>query len=172
MGRTFKKMKLIENFLLFISTTANPLEGENDNLIPLLRLQDECVANCYEIEIVTAKDPKSGTDDKIEIQLEGQTGTFSEWFELDSPSWFYNDFETDLKTTYYAQFNSTALLGIIENIGIRKNGWNDWKVKEIIVDDETHEHGHLFEINQWIKGDKDYFFKSVASTHEINDPIE
>ena len=52
---------------------------------------------------MTAKDSKSGTDDKIEIQLEGQNGTFSEWFELDSTSWFYNDFETDLKTTYYAQ---------------------------------------------------------------------
>ena len=56
--------------------------------------------------------------------------------------------------------------------GLRKNGWNDWKVKEIIVDDETHEHGHLFEINQWIKGDEDYFFESVASTHEMNDPAE
>ena len=65
--------------------------------------QDECNANCYEIEVITAKDPKSGTDDKIEIQLEGQNGTFSEWFKLDSPRWFYNDFETDLKTTYYAQ---------------------------------------------------------------------
>ena len=66
-------------------------------------IQDECNANCYEIEVITAKDPYSGTDDKIEIQLEGQNGTFSEWFKLNSPSWFYNDFETDLKTTYYAQ---------------------------------------------------------------------
>ena len=66
-------------------------------------IQDECNANCYEIEVVTAKDPNSGTDDKIEIQLEGQNGTFSEWFKLNSPTWFYNDFETDLKTTYYAQ---------------------------------------------------------------------
>ena len=63
-------------------------------------------------------------------------------------------------------------MGIIEHIGLRKNGWNDWKVKEIIVDDETHEHGHLFEINQWIKGDEDYFFESVASTHDMNDPAE
>ena len=66
-------------------------------------IQDECNANCYEIEVITAKDPNSGTDDKIEIQLEGQNGTFSEWFKLNSPKWFYNDFETDLKTIYYAQ---------------------------------------------------------------------
>ena len=65
--------------------------------------KDECTANCYEIEVITSKDPKSGTDDKIEIQLEGQNGIVTEWFQLDSPSWFYNDFETDLKTTYYAQ---------------------------------------------------------------------
>ena len=45
-------------------------------------------------------------------------------------------------------------------------------MKEIIVDDETHEHGHLFEINQWIKEDEYYFFESVASIHEINDPAE
>merc|ERR1712035_179482 len=85
---------------------------------------------------------------------------------------FYKDFETDLKTTYYAQFESTARLGMVEHIGLRKNGWNDWKVKEIIVDDETHEHGHLFEINQWIEEDEYYFFESVASTHQINDPAE
>merc|ERR1711893_400814 len=166
------KMKLFESILLFATCTGNPVEGASENLIPLLQLQDDCTANCYEIEVVTSKDPKSGTDDKIEIQMEGQNGTVTEWFQLNSPSWFYNDFETDLKTTYYAQFESTAELGIIEHIGLRKNGWNDWKVKEIIVDDETHEHGHLFEINQWIKGDEDYFFESVASTHEINDNVE
>merc|ERR1711937_1026079 len=97
------EMKLFESFLCFAISTGNPIDGDNENLIPLLQLQDECNANCYEIEVITAKDPKSGTDDKIEIQLEGQNGTFSEWFKLNSPRWFYNDFETDLKTTYYAQ---------------------------------------------------------------------
>merc|ERR1719189_925787 len=134
----------------------------------LLQLQDECVANCYEIEVVTGKEAKSGTNDKIEIQLLGQNGTLSEWFELDSPKWFYNDFETDLKTIYYAQFDSTSELGIIEHIKLRKNGWNDWKAKEVIVDDETHEHGHLFELDFWFKDNQEYTFESVASTHEIN----
>ena len=79
--------------------------------------KDDCTANCYEIEIVTSKDPKSGTDDKIEIQLEGQNGTFTEWFELDSPSWFYNDFETDLKTTYYAQARFQNKINFVHNFG-------------------------------------------------------
>jgi len=84
-----------------------------------------------------------------------------------------NDFETNLKTTYFAQFESTEELGIIEHIGLRKNGWNDWKVKEIFVDDETHEHGHLFEINQWIDDkEKVYIYHSVAAIHQINDVLE
>jgi len=98
-----KIMKLFQSFLFFTTANGSPVKGADENLIPLLQLQNECTANCYEIEVITAKDPKSGTDDRIEIQLEGQNGTFSEWFQLDSTSWFYNDFETDLKTTYYAQ---------------------------------------------------------------------
>ena len=104
------------------------------------------------------------------LRLVFKIKSFSDQFQSLSDPWsessLYQHFENLTK------FESTAELGIIEHIGLRKNGWNDWKVKEIIVDDETHEHGHLFEINQWIKQDEDYFFESVASTHEINDPAE
>ena len=104
------------------------------------------------------------------LRLVFKIKSFSDQFRSLSDPWsessLYQHFENNTK------FESTAELGIIEHIGLRKNGWNDWKVKEIIVDDETHEHGHLFEINQWIKQDEDYFFESVASTHEINDPAE
>merc|ERR1712131_436833 len=116
MGRTFK-MKLFESFFVFATSFGNPLEGASENLIPLLRLQDDCTANCCEIEVVTSKDPKSGTDDKIEIQLEGQNGIVTEWFQLDSPSWFYNDFETDLKTTYYAQAGFQTKITFVHNFG-------------------------------------------------------
>merc|ERR1712007_313516 len=99
-------MKVLESLLFFTGASSNTLEAVNEKL-SLLQLQDECISNCYEIEVITSNDAKSGTDDKVEIQLEGQNGTISEWFELDSPKWFYNDFETNLKTTYFAQFEST-----------------------------------------------------------------